>query len=75
MRLQKINTESDINLWNQIITNSPDFYTISHNPSLIIFLKQHMDWDGDQFFIMYKEEIIGVYQHSIINSGKGYNSI
>ena len=31
MRLQKIKIESDINLWDQIITNSPDFFTISHN--------------------------------------------
>lgn len=68
MRLQKIKIESDINLWDQIITNSPDFFTISHNPSLINFLKQHMSWNGDQFFIMYKEEIIGVYQHSLVNS-------
>ena len=68
MRLQKIKIESDINLWDQIITNSPDFFTISHNPSLINFLKQHMGWNGDQFFIMYKEEIIGVYQHCIVNS-------
>ena len=42
--------ESDINLWDQIITNSPDFFTISHNPSLINFSKTtYMGWSGDQF--------------------------
>ena len=38
MRLQEVDIDRNFNKWNEIILNSPDFYTIAHNPSLIIFL-------------------------------------
>ena len=35
--LEKIDNNSDIKTWENILENSPDFYTISHNPLLIHF--------------------------------------
>jgi len=64
MELRKLNISNELDIWNEIISNSPDFYTIAHNPSLIDFINNTLGWKGDSFFILKKKEIIGVYQHS-----------
>lgn len=64
MKLKKINIDVDIVLWNSIILNSPDFYTIAHNPSLIQYLEETLQWNGESFFVINEDEIIAIYQHS-----------
>ena len=64
MELRKANINNELDSWNEIINNSPDFYTIAHNPSLITFINNTLDWKGDSFFILNQKEIIGIYQHS-----------
>ena len=64
MKLRVANINNEITSWNEIINNSPDFYTIAHNPSLIFFIKNTIGWKGDSFFILKDKEIIGIYQHS-----------
>tara|TARA_B100001142_G_C14348407_1_gene660979 strand:- start:2215 stop:3237 length:1023 start_codon:yes stop_codon:yes gene_type:complete len=64
MELIKANIDKDFNKWNDVILNSPDFYTIAHNPSLLKFLENTLKWKGESFFIMDKNEIVAVYQHS-----------
>ena len=56
--------------WNAIILNSPDFYTIAHNPSLIGFLHKAFNWKGESYFIIQDEQILGVYQHSFPSNNK-----
>ena len=70
MRLKEINIDTDFELWNSIVLNSPDFYTIAHNPSLIQYLDTTLQWKGRSFFIMNEDELIGVYQHSFPNKNK-----
>ncbi len=70
MRLRKLNINNELNLWNEIINNSPDFHTIAHNPSLIQFLSKTMGWDGDSFFILDKGNVIAIYQHSYVTNHK-----
>ena len=43
MRLQVVDMNQDFEKWNAIIINSPDFYTIAHNPSLIGFLHKKLN--------------------------------
>ena len=70
MELRKANINNELDSWNEIINNSPDFYTIAHNPSLITFINNTLDWKGDSFFILNQKEIIGIYQHSYTNKNK-----
>ena len=70
MDLRKVDIEKELDSWNEIIKNSPDFYTIAHNPSLIGFIEKTLGWKGDSFFIMHRKEIIGIYQHSYTNKNK-----
>ena len=70
MDLRKVNIHKELDSWNEIINNSPDFYTIAHNPSLIGFIDKTFGWKGDSFFIMDQTEIIGIYQHSYPNENK-----
>jgi len=70
MRLQEIDIDRNFNKWNEIILNSPDFYTIAHNPSLIIFFKETFAWDGASYFIIENNEIVGVYQHVFPSNDK-----
>ena len=70
MKLRRINVKSEIEIWNNILTNSSDFYTIANNPSLLTFLKEHLGWSGDSFFIVYNNEIIGIYQHCFVHDNK-----
>ena len=64
MELRIVNINKELDSWNEIINNSPDFYTIAHNPSLIVFINNTLGWKGDSFFILKQKEIIGIYQHS-----------
>jgi hypothetical protein len=68
--LKKINIDRDYNIWNFIVINSPDFYTIAHNPSLIEFLSKTFGWKGGSYFIIDDDDIIGVYQHSFPSKNK-----
>jgi hypothetical protein len=70
MDLRKVNIYKELDSWNEIINNSPDFYTIAHNPSLIGFIEKTLGWKGDSFFIMERTEIIGVFQHSYPTENK-----
>ncbi|MDC0249372.1 GNAT family N-acetyltransferase [Flavobacteriales bacterium] len=70
MDLRKVNINKELDSWNDIINNSPDFYTIAHNPSLIGFIENTFGWKGDSFFIMNRKEIIGIYQHSYPTENK-----
>jgi len=65
MELRKVNINKELDSWNEVINNSPDFYTIAHNPSLIFFINNTFGWKGDSFFIMSQQEIVGIYQHSL----------
>ncbi len=71
MRLKEININKELKIWDEILNESPDFYTISHNPSLTTFLETKFGWEGASFFIMDKEDIIGLYQHSYVSKNKG----
>lgn len=64
MELRKANIAKELDSWNEVINNSPDFYTIAHNPSLIAFINNTLGWKGESFFIMDQGKIIGIYQHS-----------
>ena len=70
MELRKANIDIEFEKWNEVVLNSPDFYTIAHNPSLLIFLENTLEWTGDSFFIIDDHEIVGVYQHSYPNDNK-----
>lgn len=70
MELRKANINKELDSWNEIISNSPDFYTIAHNPSLIDFIDNTLGWKGDSFFIMNQADIIGLYQHSYASEKK-----
>ncbi len=70
MELIKVNIKKDFNKWNEVVLNSPDFYTIAHNPSLLKFLENTLEWKGESFFIVAKKQIVGVYQHSYTNDNK-----
>ena len=50
--------------------NSPDFYTVAHNPSLIKYLDKTLQWKGKSFIIMNVKEVIGIYQHSFPAANK-----
>jgi hypothetical protein len=70
MELRKVNINKELDGWNEIISNSPDFYTIAQNPSLIDFIDSTLGWKGDSFFIMNQTDIIGLYQHSYTSDTK-----
>lgn len=70
MELRKVNINKELNSWNEVIINSPDFYTIAHNPSVITFIDNTLGWKGDSFFIVKQAKIIGIYQHSYPTEGK-----
>jgi lipid II:glycine glycyltransferase (peptidoglycan interpeptide bridge formation enzyme) len=70
MQLKEINIDTDFELWNSIILNSPDFYTVAHNPSLIKYLDKTLQWKGKSFIIMNVKEVIGIYQHSFPSANK-----
>lgn len=70
MELRKVNIDIELEEWNDVVLNSPDLYTIAHNPSLLIFLEKTLGWKGESFFIIDGDEIAGVYQHSFPNENK-----
>jgi len=70
MRLEEINIKKDFEEWNSIVINSPDFYTIANNPSLINFLDKTLKWAGKSYFILQNNEVIGVYQNSFVSKNK-----
>lgn len=70
MRLEEVNIEKDFEKWNSVVINSPDFYTIANNPSLINFLDKTLKWKGKSYFILEKNEILGVYQNSFVSKNK-----
>ena len=70
MKLKEININKDLKIWDNILKNSPDFYTISHNPALLDFLQTKFGWEGVSFFIMDQEDVIGLYQHSYVSEKK-----
>ena len=70
MNLRKVDSHKDLKNWNEIVSNSPDFYTIAHNPSLIDFIDSTLGWKGGSYFIMNKKEIIALYQHSFTSDKK-----
>ena len=70
MNLKKVNVDNDLDLWDEILINSPDFYTIAHNPSLLVFLKETLGWSGTSFFIESQGQLIGIYQHCFVSPKK-----
>lgn len=70
MKLQVINLKKDFEEWNSIVLNSPDFYTIANNPSLINFLDKTLMWAGKSYFVIYNNEVVAVFQNSFVSKNK-----
>tara|TARA_B110000003_G_C16555318_1_gene498193 strand:+ start:181 stop:1173 length:993 start_codon:yes stop_codon:yes gene_type:complete len=70
LEIRKVNIDKDFEEWNDIIINSPDFYTIAHNPSLISFLDNFLGWKGESFFIEKESKVVAVYQHTFTSDSK-----
>tara|TARA_B100000614_G_scaffold74262_1_gene66321 strand:+ start:29 stop:1021 length:993 start_codon:yes stop_codon:yes gene_type:complete len=67
MKIKKIQKNQQLELWQSVIEHTPDQYTIAHNPLISKYFLKTFGWQTERFLILEKEELVGIYQHVVID--------